>query len=392
MGATVVKTFQFRCLPTPKQAAHLNYLLWHTRQLYNAALQERIDCYKRTGKSITYYDQCKSVTQIRAELPEFKDVWVMFQRGALQVLDEAYKHFFRRVKTKKGKVGFPRFKGARRWNSLQMPYAVNYEHGAVKIKGVDKLRVIAKRKIEGTIKNAILKKDVFGWRINIVAEVLADIKPKTNKKIGIDVGISKFITDSNGNEVANPQFLKRSLRHLRRIQRAYSRKKKDSRRFKICRRRVIQAHWKVAERRRGFHWAVIDKLINNNDVICAEDLQVSNMGRNRRLSRSIHDVGWASFINKLFCKAEETGKQLIKVAPHGTSQQCSGCGEVVPKKLSERTHKCGSCGLILDRDHNAAINILRAGISPPPVKLCKTRVKSPATVLARAPFLSGVKT
>lgn len=379
--------------PDAAQRKALEGALYQTRLLYNAALQERIECYKKTGRSISLYDQTKSLTEIRKDA-EWSCYSTRIQRGALIRLDRAYKAFFRRVKTG-GKAGFPRFQGKGRWDSLEINDEVNYKSGVLRIKGVGNIKVKERRLITGAIKTATLRKDVFGWRLSLVAECGMEAREKTGRAIGIDVGIEKFYTDSNGKQAANLHFLRRKLRYLRILNRklslkspkkkhkhtkAGSRKKMTfgSRRYKYWSLRRKQLHWKITEQRRGFHWREIVPLVRDNDVIAVEELNVAGMRQNRHLSRAISDVGWSGFITKLERKAEGAGVSLIKVSPRNTSQACSGCGEIVKKSLSQRWHSC-ACGVELDRDHNAAINILRAVSSPPLVNVGGYAVRSART-------------
>ena len=367
----VFKVFQYRMMPTSEQSAILNGLLKQSCDLYNMMLGMRIEGHHR-GHNVSFYEQSKELTHLRRHNDEYGAVWRKFHQGVIKRLDYAYRAFFRGVKEKK-KIGFPKYQSIRKWKSLSIPCALVYRQGMVKIKGIGDIPLRKGRNIEGEIKNATIKKDVFGWRISITAE--ADSKVISEAKfdaVGLDMGVRDFITDNLGEKIANPQFLKKSLKHLRISQRAFARKTKGSRRWYKCKRRVAQTHFKVAERRRGYHYKVINDLLKKYDTIVLEDLKIRNMVKNHCLARAISDIGWSGFVTRLSCKAAEVGRKVIKVSPHNTSQMCSSCGEITPKKLSERTHKCEGCGLVLDRDHNAAINILhRAGISPPPHKVRK---------------------
>ncbi|MFO7765467.1 MAG: transposase, partial [Pelovirga sp.] len=173
------------------------------------------------------------------------------------------------------------------------------------------------------------------------------------------VGLKSFATLSDGAEIANPKHLRKTEARLKRSQRALSRKKKGGNNRKTARQVVTNLHRKVRNQRLDFHHKEARKIVNAFGRIVAEDLKISNMVRNRRLSKSISDAGWGGFLSLLASKAEEAGCRFEKIDPRHTSVNCSSCGEKVPKSLAVRTHCCPLCGLVLDRDHNAAINILQ---------------------------------
>jgi len=185
--------------------------------------------------------------------------------------------------------------------------------------------------------------------------------PETNREIGIDVGIKSFCVDSDGNVVENPKYLHESEILLRRRQRSLSRKKKGSNRRKKARELVARTHKKVSNQRKDFLHKTVNIYIQNYGTVYIEDLKIKNMVKNRHLSKSISDASWGMFFNIIAYKAEEAGRRVIKVIPNSTSQICSGCGEKVVKSLSTRTHRCPVCGLVLDRDYNAALNIKALG-------------------------------
>jgi putative transposase len=179
--------------------------------------------------------------------------------------------------------------------------------------------------------------------------------------MGIDVGLKVFLITANGEIVENPRHLRRAERYLAKCQRRVARRKKGSHRRRKAVGVVAKAHQHVQRQRADFHHKTALALLQANDVIYLEDLRVANMLRNHHLAKSISDAGWAQFRIILEAKAACAGRRVVAVPPAYTSQECSGCGERVPKTLSIRTHICPSCGLVLDRDHNAALNIQRAG-------------------------------
>jgi putative transposase len=180
--------------------------------------------------------------------------------------------------------------------------------------------------------------------------------------IGLDVGLTSYIVDSDGHEVENPRFLKQSLKKLRREQRRLSKKQKGSKNHEKQRLKVARQYERVQNQRNDFQHKLSREYVNNYDLIVTEKLTPIDMVKNRSLARSISDASWNSLNQKLAYKAENAGKLFVQVDPRNTSIDCSGCGKQVPKSLSDRRHNCPYCGLSLSRDHNASINILHRGI------------------------------
>ncbi len=180
----------------------------------------------------------------------------------------------------------------------------------------------------------------------------------TGKQIGIDVGLAAYYTDSEGNTVENPRHYRRAEKRLKRLHRQLSRKQKQSANRKKARKTLAKAYLKVQRQREDFARKQANALVSSHDVIAYEDLKIRNMVRNRHLAKSIHDAGWGTFLSWVKVYGAMHGIPVIAVAPQFTSQDCSACGTIVKKSLSMRTHICPSCGVVLDRDHNAARNIL----------------------------------
>ncbi len=366
------RTYEYRCLPQKGQAKDLDALLWQVRGIYNDGLQKRIDHFEATGERLSYYDQCKSLVVIRAGDPVEAGISIRLQRGALRTLDLAFKAFFRRVKAGQ-KPGFPRFKGWGRIRSLHLDtgYGLNPGSGQwmwLTFKGLrGRLRVWAHRSIPltGARKAARLVRDHKGWKVQFEVE-FPDVEPvEPAGVIGIDVGLAHFLTTDTGDTVPNPRFLQRRLRDLRVAQRSLARKQRGSRNRHRQRQVVARLHARVRNTRRNFHFKEAARLVRLGKTLAVEDLNIRGLARGL-FARQVHDVGWAAFIEKLTHKAESAGLSVVKVDPRGTSQRCSGCGQEVRKGLSVRMHECPACGLVMDRDRNAAVNIRnRAGIGPP---------------------------
>ena len=336
------------------------------RELYNAALEERISSYKITGKSLSTYDQHKHLPKVKEYRPEFKNVNSQTLQNTIEKLGKAYDGFFRRIKLGQ-KAGFPRFKSRDRYRSFTLvQHGWKLDGKFLYIKKVGRFKLYKSREIEGDIKTVTVKRDSCGdWFVTFSCDNVPMKPSRQNhvepKEIGIDVGIKEFLTTSDGDTVSNPKHFVFSQKKLKIKQRSLCRKKKGGNRRKKQRKIVAKHHRKITRQRDDFQWKTAKKLVDENDVVFVENLKISNMIKNHCLSKAIADVSWASFISKLLFKAEEAGKEVIKVNPRNTSQMCSGCGCLVKKSLAVRTHDCPECGLILDRDLNAAINIKRVG-------------------------------
>src|SRR5439155_20258228 len=216
----------------------------------------------------------------------------------------------------------------------------------------------------GAIKRVRLVHRADGYYAQFVADAERHVSVEpTGTAIGIDLGLTHFYTGSDGQEKENPRFLRRSERALKRLGRKVSRKLKGSKNRAKARIRLARKHLEVQGQRRDFAAKTARALVMSNDVIAYEDLRVANMVKNRHLSRSISDAGWRAFRTWLEYLAHVYGKVAVAVPPQYTSQDCSRCGTLVKKTLSQRTHVCPKCGLVLGRDHNSAVTILSKGLS-----------------------------
>jgi len=265
------------------------------------------------------------------------------------------------------RIGFPRFKQPNQWHSFPLRQwntdaRIAERHLVVPRKLGGRIKIKLHRPFEGTPKTVYLVTRADGhWYALIVCETPphgAGVPTDDNKPaVGIDVGLKSFLTDSNGATVENPRFFRTAQQTLRRKQRTLSRRKKAA-------RSVAQTHLKIDRQRRDFHFKVAHQCALLYAIIVVEHLHIAGMVKNRRLSKSILDAGWASFLNILQYKAERAGSEVRRIDARYTTQRCSRCGELTPKSLSVRTHVCHHCSCVLDRDQNAAINILRAGARP----------------------------
>ncbi|AYJ73898.1 putative transposase [Thermus phage phiLo] len=360
----MLKAFKYRLYPTKPQVKDLERILDLCRQLYNAALQERRDAYRKAGKSLSFYEQDRWLPQIRAELPEYKGVHSQVLQDVIKRVDRAFKGFFRRLKTKKGKAGYPRFKGKGRYDSFTFPQAgttgvkLQKDGKRVLIYGIGSVKIKLHRPLEGKIKTATIKREGKHWYIIFVCEVNPKPLPPSDKQIGIDLGTNPyFLVTSEGKEEEAPKYYHKAQKKLAKVQRELSRKKKNSYRYRQIKERLANLHRKIANQRRDFHHKLARKLVNKYGTIVHEDLNIEGLARSF-VSKGVLDAGWAQFLQILAYKAEEAGRQVKKVDPKYTSQDCPVCGYREKKPLWVREYTCPQCGTHLHRDVATAINIL----------------------------------
>jgi len=378
-----VKSFKYRLYPTGKQARTLQWTLDRTRELYNAALQERRDAYRMAHKSITYYDQSVQLPEIKAIREEYKDIHSQVLQDVLRRVDKAMKAFFRRVKS--GETpGYPRFQGRDRYDSFTYPQAgfSLTQDSRVCLSKIGSIKVRLHREVQGTIKTCTIKREGTCWYVVFACEGEAAPLPVSDEAVGIDLGLLHFATLSTGETIENPRYFRKGEKKLQALQQSLARKKRGSHRRQKAVQSVAKAHRKVRNQRADFLHKESRMLVNHYGVIVFEELQPANMSRRAKpkqdektgnylpnggsaksgLNKSIQDAGWGQFVGYCIYKAENAGRTVVQVNPRYTSQVCSGCGTIRKKTLEERWHRC-ECGTELDRDHNAAINILRLGSS-----------------------------
>jgi len=319
--------------------------------------------YKHCGISITFYNQSAELPEIKKVLQEYKTVNAQVLQDVLRRLDKSYQNFFRRLKAGE-KAGFPRFQSYKRYNSFTYPqsgFSLSGTH--LQLSKIGNIKVKLHRPVEGKTKTCTIIRKNDKYYVCFSCEAEPQAIPLTYQDIGIDMGIKEFCITSDGELMPNPKNYRKSEDKLKKQQRAVSRKKKGSNRRKKAVAILANTHEHITNQRKDNAHKVANNLLNKYDTICREDLQINNMVKNHRLAKSISDAGWGIFFDILDTKAKQTlGKRVIKVDPKYTSQICSNCGQIVKKSLSVRTHKC-ECGLEIDRDINAAINILHKGLA-----------------------------
>ncbi len=354
------KTFKEKLPPTPTQQRALDEVLWRCRDLYNAALEQRITAYQRCHVSLSRFEQEVELKKIRAEFPVYEAVHSHILQDVLARLEQTYQAFFRRAQRGE-KAGFPRFKGRNRYHSFtykEYGNGARLDNGCLILSKIGRIAVHWSRPIEGTPKTVTISKEAEGWYVAIsCANVPRQPLPATRQEAGIDLGIEAFATLADGTRILTPGYYKRAERYLAKCQRRVSRRKKGSNRRRKAVRVLAKAHQTVRRQRQDFHHKTALALVRANDVIYYEDLQTANLVKNHHLAKSISDAGWAAFLSIPSFKAACAGREVIAVNPAFTSQICSGCGVGVQKGLSVRWHSCPECGTSLHRDHNAARNI-----------------------------------
>jgi len=364
----MILTYQYRLLPKRNQYRALEAILESQRQLYNAALQERIEAYRKANLTRTYFDQTRALTEWRQDDEEAAGVPVNLQRATLKRLDEAYRGFFRRLKSG-GKPGFPRFRGKGWFDSFgfQQFCGITLNDGSLRFKGMPgTLRVHLHRPMPAAaaIKSCTFRRDVKGWFVGFAVELPAPPLREGDRVVGIDLGITTFAALSDGGVIPSLRAARRAARRLRQAQRALARKHPGSNGRRKARTEVRRCHSNTARQRAEHLHQASSRLVREYDVIAIEALGVKALSRST-LAKDVHDASWSKFISLLTYKAARAGTRLVEVDPRNTTQDCSGCGVRVPKDLGDRQHECPHCGLSIDRDLNAARNILnRAGVGP----------------------------
>ncbi len=357
------RAFQYRVQLS--KTTEVNCLRWleQCRVLYNLALEQRIMVYRQCKKSLSYYDQQNQLPELKKAFPDFIQIDSHCLCDVLQRLDKSYKGFFRRVK--QGKAGFPRFKSVGRYDSFTLTqHGWKIEGQYLHLSKIGRLKLYLSRPIEGKIKTITIRRtSTDKWFACFSCdEVPVRSFPVTTAEVGIDVGSRTFCTDSDGFSIPNPKYLKQGQADLRRRQRRLARKVRGSQRRKKARMFVAKVHERIANQRKDFLHKTANHYIRNYKIIHIEDLDIPAMvSENKYAGKSVADAGWGDFFTMLSYKAEEAGRTVVKVDPKGTSETCSQCGELVPKTIHRRIHKCPACGLKMNRDLNAAHNILRVG-------------------------------
>ncbi len=360
------KTYKYRLLGNNLTFGKAEEWLLLCQRLYNVALEQRISIYRQNKGSISCYNQINQLPELKVAFPEYGDVGSQVLQDVIERLDRAYKAFFRRVKNGRGKAGFPRFRSKDRYDSFTLKQAGWKLDGKfLSIRNVGRFKLRLSRPIEGDIKTITIRRESTGkWYACFSCRNVSEKRlPKSDRVVGLDVGIESFLVDSEGNKVDNPAYFRQSKRLLKRRQRTLCKRMKGSQGRRKARVLVAKAHDKVRNQRQDFLHKVANSYIRNYGTLIFEDLNISGMVKNHNLAKSISDSGWGTFYELCAYKAEEAGRQLIRIPRfEPSSKTCSECGAVNQElKLSDRQWVCKFCGVLHDRDYNAAKNIRRVG-------------------------------
>jgi putative transposase len=361
-------SYKYRAYANQRTLDNASQWLECCRNIYNLALENRISCWQDDKDTPSFRDQCKGLTKYRTSNPMYGMINCHCLRFSLIRLDFAFKAFFRRMRL--GECpGFPRFKGLGRYDSFTLDESGwKIISNRLHIANVGMFKLHISRPIHGSIKTVTMKRMPSGkWYAIFSYDNVPERKLEPcARSVGLDVGIKNYCVDSDGLATPNPNHLRQSLKLLRMRQRRLSRRIKGSNGRKQARILVAKAHEYIEAQRGDFLHKLANYYVYNYGTIAIEDLNIKGMVRNHNLALSISDSSWGRFFELLSYKAEYAGRTLIKVPPQNTSQLCSSCGEKVEKTLAERMHKCPYCGLVLDRDENAARNIKQHGVGLTP--------------------------
>jgi putative transposase len=364
-----IRNFKFRVYPSNKQIRKLNEQFTICRDLYNICLQRAIVEWETNGITLRRTQFSRMVTELRVEDPRFTTPYSDTLRKTSDQLTWAFDKFFERIEKKKNGVnisaGYPRFKKSLK--SIRFPdhsfKLVDEKH--IELRRIGTMPIILHRLPKGKVKELIvLRKPGRRWFIIFTLEVQDEIRSNNGPSVGIDLGLNSFVTLSDGTHVDSPEFFRKSERKIKKLQREVSRKEKGSNNRQKAKRKLAITSEKVKNQRNDFLHKLTRELVSEYGLFVVESLTISNMIKNHNLAKSISDASWSRFIELLQYKAESAGIEVM-TAPkfEPTTKRCSQCGNVREIALSERIYSCPVCGLVIDRDENAAINILnsRAG-------------------------------
>ncbi|MEZ4630724.1 MAG: RNA-guided endonuclease TnpB family protein [Deinococcales bacterium] len=354
-----VKAFKYRIYPNKGQEQKLLWTLEQCRFLYNCALEQRIRAYKSQGVSVGYHEQAVSLPEVKEALPEFKQIHSQVLQDTLKRLDKAYQAFFARLK-RGDKAGFPRFQGRNRFDSITYPqYQGKPTARSVYLPKIGNVRIKLHRELEGKVKTCTVKRDRCGdWYVVFSCEITAQAVTQPDKQVGIDAGLKHIVVTSEGKKLPSPKYSRKAEARLRRVQQKLARREQASKAREKAGIAVAKLHRKVQRQRDDFLHKLAVSLLREYDVIVIEALNLKGLASGF-LAKSFHDVAIGKLQQLLEYKAGYAGKQVLKVDPRYTTQDCSSCGYRDGKKpLSVRTWTCSKCKATHDRDINAAINIL----------------------------------
>jgi len=360
------KTYQFYLHPTRHQCTLLNETLEICRWVYNEILAVRKNAYDQEKKTLSCYDTMYLLPALKNQNSKLDKVYSQILSNVCTRVDLAFKGFFRRVKAKEN-PGYPRFRGRGRYDSFTYPQSgFKIVGDKLVLSKIGAIKINQHRTIEGKIKTLTIKRNNLGnWYALFSCEVEEHPLPPTDKVVGVDLGLTTFAVLSDGTEIKRERWMNHDAKDIARLQRKKEKLPKGSAQRKKAIRALQHAYKRQANKRNNFAHQESRKLVNKYQFMAFENLDIQSMQSNkiRTINKGIADVAWKKFIQCVAYKAEYAGRSMVLVDPKNTSQMCSNCGKIVPKDLSVRVHKCPYCGLEIDRDLNAALNILARGLT-----------------------------
>lgn len=357
------RTYRYRIYPTANQKLALESQLAFACDLYNAALEQRREAWRRRRQPLTYFSQCHELTDVRAAGLGPTGMSCFAMREPLRRLDRAFAAFFRRLKAGHERPGYPRFRARRRYDSLSWN-ALKLCSGRLVVPGVGHIRVRWHRPLPAgaPVRTVTVRRHARHWYVGFALQLQRPAPlPATGESVGIDLGIVTFATLSTGEWLKGPRASRTLRRRLRVAQRRVTRRRPGSSRRRRAAGLVRRLHERARNLRRDRAFKLAKYLVRRFDVIYVEALNLKGLARGRA-ARDVQDQGWGKFIAILTDKAAEAGRSVVAMSPRNTSQACSACGALVPKLPEERWHRC-DCGYEADRDLNAARNLYRLGVS-----------------------------
>lgn len=366
-------SYKFRLYPNREQENQILRTFGCCRFVFNHYLARRMETYEQSGETLNYYACANDLTVLKQEgaTAWLQEVDATALQSTLRDLDTAYQNFFRRVK-QGSNPGYPHFKSKHHrkqsYKSKCVGTNIKVLEKAVQLPKLGKVKCRISKQVKGRILSATVSRNPTGkYFVSLCCRLEEPIPelPKTGRAIGIDVGIKSFAVSSDGTEYPNQKYLHKAEKKLRRLQRQLSRKTKGSQNREKARVKIARLHEHIANQRKDTCHKLSTELMKHCDVICVENLSPSNMMKNHRLAKSIADASWSEFKRQLVYKAEWYGKEIVEIDRfYPSSQTCSVCGEKWDgtKDLKIRKWQCPHCGAMLDRDTNAAINILNEGL------------------------------
>jgi len=318
--------------------------------------------------SLSLFDTNKLLTRWKQEKPELSNAFSQCLQNAQTRVDLALQHFFRRMRESGENPGYPRFRGADRYDSFTYPqsgFKLTSDE-RLYLSKIGNVKIRLHRPIEGKIKTLTVRRDALGnWYACFSCEVESIPLPPVPNVIGIDLGLEKFATLSTGEMIANPRFFRKDEKALAKAQRKLSKCEKGTPEHTRCKRVIQHIHQRIANRRADFAHKLSRRLVDEFQIVVFEDLNIQDMqdGNWRSMNKSISDAAWGQLVQYTTYKAAWAGRSCVLVDPRNTTKMCSRCGQIVEKALSVRVHSCPFCSLEMDRDLNASLNILARGLA-----------------------------